>query len=1288
MALKDPRLRRLRYGERDNSFEQVLFRYIWLRNDARLCDIVRLDLRAYVENEKPEPAPRDQSGNSVDNIPFRRFARIAFPLFGKLCLVPDCKERSPWWDFDCQAFQVAAEDLFKYKLRTLKREQDFGKKKRVIQAYLGVCSGGLTKEESPSGRPMPVRGMSGDGRLELMKRALDELAVEFGFESYGLRPATIGGWTELRKHFRNLEEQAAKHCWPEAALAAKLDDAVDEQQEKNRDGFGSEAFFRKLTEVDFHDLWRAKPKCELPPEPVNDFVHHYTLYSLLVEEMDVVAQKDATGGWVLNPIRFTWPGTQNPRGKTSLRHFDFRAALNQKLKVTLFLKHDGKKGGPRHEKLEDQQITLSARRLKRDRVMTKEGDSTDALWSPPLVLDAQPPRAGKPRKSAKDKKQDQEVSFSLIVSDAPSGKTPPPVFFKVAIPIEQNEYKKLSQGCITWGSGSLRGHKDGDAKRTYFRWPADLATEGRTEDAGPELGNEAKIDERKKKSKFSPSSLWCGDGKKPVGHFRVKGRNAEEGPTEFHALSVDLGVRFAAACSRLRVFIAEESERQRPAFARARLLAPDGYPTDIRALPYRMQTLRLPGEGAHSWQRQDDGIYALLPEEFGSRGRFPLVNPEKGIDETETFRHLADAITPLAGFALPGTDKLTVPEMGDHLVRRLRRRLSRIKTLYNMRWRVSGKFERNPDKPIPEYDKPRTPEQQHAHRLAVVQMLARAAFPSRLHDDEVEHPANKSLRDALHADAAAWEIFRMQTGEKPASDEEAASRQRVEKFVENANWTALGSAIQRQLDDLLGTRPPNSSETANLLSNVANFCLPLRGRLWSWQGHVLSFPEKETHPAHKPHIRGMRGLAMRRLEQITDLRQCCQSLAKLEERYDRGKDPGIPGVEPYIVQRGEKLGDDPCLQLLEKRNDQREERVNQIAHMILAEALGLELEDPSKVRWEGLSKKEAKSVCDLHGRYRHVRDEDGKELVRCDVIILEDLSRYRTSQDRPRRENSQLMHWSHRAVVTKLCDIARPFGITIILVDAAYSSRFHCASGLPGVRVNEVSRGFHEDMPYAAWAKETKKKGGATDRAQAVKDVKDLFDKNERYGGTLIIAAEGGKEFLSVAHPQERGTFRDALINADINAAVSIGLRALAHPDRFDIFPRIQTETLADGKLRARNRRGTLAMADAKEDVRVFSPAKPPRTQERPLEKEDASGDEEDTLETTSRPNLFVDAHNAVAPRDDRYSNAIEGSLHVNAARGPIFWARARQICKERIAAENAARVTERQEPNQRKRLD
>ena len=55
-------------------------------------------------------------------------------------------------------------------------------------------------------------------------------------------------------------------------------------------------------------------------------------------------------------------------------------------------------------------------------------------------------------------------------------------------------------------------------------------------------------------------------------------------------------------------------------------------------------------------------------------------------------------------------------------------------------------------------------------------------------------------------------------------------------------------------------------------------------------------------------------------------------------------------------------------------------------------------------------------------------------------IVLENLSRYRMSLDRSRFENRQLMEWSHRAVLLKLQDMAKVFGIQIFTVDARFST--------------------------------------------------------------------------------------------------------------------------------------------------------------------------------------------------------------------------------------------------------
>ncbi len=177
---------------------------------------------------------------------------------------------------------------------------------------------------------------------------------------------------------------------------------------------------------------------------------------------------------------------------------------------------------------------------------------------------------------------------------------------------------------------------------------------------------------------------------------------------------------------------------------------------------------------------------------------------------------------------------------------------------------------------------------------------------------------------------------------------------------------------------------------------------------------------------------------MKRICLMQDFRQCCQSLAKLERRFYTEDNHGL---EPSPVRSGDRVHE-PAQAFLDKINELREQRVNQTAHMILAEALGLELMNPAEVTIDGKSKWELKSERDLHGRYKQKKP-------RVTAIVLEDLSRYRTSQDRSRHENSQLMEWSHPMPSSENCRTWRKvFDIQIITVDARFSSRFCSRTGV------------------------------------------------------------------------------------------------------------------------------------------------------------------------------------------------------------------------------------------------
>lgn len=95
-----------------------------------------------------------------------------------------------------------------------------------------------------------------------------------------------------------------------------------------------------------------------------------------------------------------------------------------------------------------------------------------------------------------------------------------------------------------------------------------------------------------------------------------------------------------------------------------------------------------------------------------------------------------------------------------------------------------------------------------------------------------------------------------------------------------------------------------------------------------------------------------------------------------------------------------------------------------------------------------------------------VRDERGRWERRhepCPIVVFEDLARYRTRTDRPRRENSQLMRWAHRAIVEQAAMQGELYGLFTTDVGAAFTSRYHAASGTPGVRCRALARHDLED---------------------------------------------------------------------------------------------------------------------------------------------------------------------------------------------------------------------------------
>lgn len=358
----------------------------------------------------------------------------------------------------------------------------------------------------------------------------------------------------------------------------------------------------------------------------------------------------------------------------------------------------------------------------------------------------------------------------------------------------------------------------------------------------------------------------------------------------------------------------------------------------------------------------------------------------------------------------------------------------------------------------------------------------------------------------------------------------------------------------------------------DLLVQIANRVLPMRGRSWRWQPNVQAlgchFLDQTGPNRGDVWLRGQRGLSLERIEQIEELRKRFQSLNQSLRREIGGKAP---------TRRDEAIPD-PCEDLLKKLDHLKTQRVNQTAHLILAQALGVRLQAP------GSDKAQLRAERDQHGQYEKFRTP-------ADFIVIEDLARYRASQGRAPRENSRLMKWCHRAIRDKLRELCEPFGLPVVETVAAWSSRFCARSGVPGFRAKEITAGFTQQGQWAWLAGKKDEHGKPTDEAFHLHDLDESLTKAQQalehaWAGnnrpspcpkrTLLVPVAGGPVFIPLCdqipdpdHPK----LQPAVVQSDINAAINLALRAVADPRLWSIHPRLRTQRESKDTLFAKEKR-------------------------------------------------------------------------------------------------------------------
>lgn len=349
-------------------------------------------------------------------------------------------------------------------------------------------------------------------------------------------------------------------------------------------------------------------------------------------------------------------------------------------------------------------------------------------------------------------------------------------------------------------------------------------------------------------------------------------------------------------------------------------------------------------------------------------------------------------------------------------------------------------------------------------------------------------------------------------------------------------------ARKKRNDDLKATLAPAAEILADDNAQRARL-----HKLWAghWQNEDIKWKARlrrlrdwllpSGKSARTGAIRHVGGLSV---ERITTLK----SFYQLQKAFFTRHTPGGRQIEP---ETGQPLTapENFAARTLDAIEKMRDNRVKQTASRIAEAALGIGIESKRPVTNE-------------EGRFKGKKHARPKKQVHppCHAVIVENLRRYRPDELRTRRENRQLMSWASSKIFDHLADACELNGLLLREVSAAYTSRQDSRTGAPGMRCRDIPvKDFMGAKPF--WKNELArtdirlKKDTADSRDDLLYDLRNKWENKDAAGienaRAVRIPFDGGEIFVSADEnsPLARG------IQADINAAANIGLKALLDPD-------------------------------------------------------------------------------------------------------------------------------------------
>lgn len=226
--------------------------------------------------------------------------------------------------------------------------------------------------------------------------------------------------------------------------------------------------------------------------------------------------------------------------------------------------------------------------------------------------------------------------------------------------------------------------------------------------------------------------------------------------------------------------------------------------------------------------------------------------------------------------------------------------------------------------------------------------------------------------------------------------------------------------------------------------------------------------------------------------------------------------------------------------LLDMRDRLRDQRVKQLASRIVEAALGV-----GRMPHEHIAAGAARPTARVDSP--------------CHAVVIESLTNYRPDELQTRRENRQLMDWSSAKVQKYLREGCQLHGLHLREVQPNYTSRQCSRTGAAGLRCVQASAA---EVLTGYWKKDVDRARGRVEKAK--KEGRDgaqadllLIDASEwaerlpvdaRAARRIVLAKRGGDLFVNVRVSRGRNE-HVAAVQADLNAAANIGLRALLDPD-------------------------------------------------------------------------------------------------------------------------------------------